>query len=349
MLMKAATQWVYFLDSPTENFMASGYRDPRTGIKAHSNLDDMDGKCVLIKELSTMFSLRHDKVRKLLGDFQSIFDREYNKPTGTVGRVTVKAAFSIVASITPLALTKHRGYMDEIGSRFLMYKIPSLTEAERAVGLNLLREPQRKKKLTELRDLVAAHINDLLTFPVELEVETEEQWEVIKRLAALVACGRTTIRYENFGGYYEIGDIQQEEPFRIAQQLRTLTRALARVHGRLRITDHELELVRRVALGSLPLDRFQILALLPDFIDGLTVKDCAGRIQKGEDRTSTLLGQLVLLGLLERKPGEGSSGDGGGRPSDIYQPKPWLTDLLTRPFEDLDHGADLSSVIEGKR
>ena len=47
-------------------------------------LPQLDGKCLIIKDLTTFFPMRDDKVTKILGDLQSIYDGEY-KATGTLG------------------------------------------------------------------------------------------------------------------------------------------------------------------------------------------------------------------------------------------------------------------------
>jgi len=344
LLLKTA-QGVYYVDSVTENFLASGYRDQQ-GNRAPDLLKELDGKCLFIKELSTVFSMRSEKVRKFLGDLQAIFDREYHKLTGTLGKVGGRAAFSIVACVTPSALAEHHEYMAKIGSRFLMYQVPQLTEEERQTGLEILWDVSetRKQKLGELRELVAAHVKDLLDSPPTLEPETREQREIINRLAELMAHGRTVLRGQQLVDpdtgekKYEPEMVQREEPFRVQQQLRTLARALARVHGRSRITDHELELERRVALGSLAADRARVLALFPDHPEGLTVETCAKGIGKGESRARQLLKELVLIGLLD----EGCNDSKGGRPGTIYRPAPKFADLLTWPLKPLDHLLDLS-------
>jgi hypothetical protein len=82
----------------------------------------LDGNCIIIKELGTVFGLRADKVKKFLGDLQAIYDREYHKATGTVGTIHGKAAFTIVACVTPATLRDHHEYMARIGPRFLTYR-----------------------------------------------------------------------------------------------------------------------------------------------------------------------------------------------------------------------------------
>ncbi len=333
LLLKTA-RGVYSVDTVTENFLGSGYRDD-TGKAAPNIFAKLDQKCIVIKELGTVFSLRPDKVRKFLGDLQAIYDREYHKLTGTVDPIHGKAAFSIVACVTPAAIHRHQEYMAQIGPRFLIYRAPRLTEEEEREGLDMGWDPgNRKKTLDDLRGRVAAHL-EACKASTRLASETPEQKDYINRLAKVVTRGRTLIRRQRNANDPDL--IQQEGPFRVQQQLRTLARALVRIHGRSRVTDHELEMVRRVAVSSLPEDRASVIALLPSHPEGLTVKTCAAGIDRSEDRAKSLLDELVRVKLLTKRPGPSN----GGRPETVYVPVPSFADLLTTPIKPLDHAVDL--------
>jgi hypothetical protein len=349
LLLKTA-QGVYCVDTVTENFLASGYRDEKTGKSAPDLFKELDGKCVVIKEFGTVLSLRADKVRKFLGDLQAIYDREYSKATGTVGTIRGKAAFSILACATPATLHDHQQYMARIGPRFLTYRAPDLTEAEEEEGLEMFWEASheaRKKVLVELRQLVAEHLAECMDRTFAPSPETREQKRFINRLAQLVADGRTDVRFQKIHDVdtgvdrYASEISQVEKPFRVQQQLRNLSRSLALVHGRDRMTDHELELLRRVALSSLPADRAAVLALFPDHEEGITAKACGAAIGKSDDRARQILEDLVLIKLLVRRTGKSQ----GGVPAHVYAPVPRMAEFLTVAFKPLDHVCDLAETL----
>lgn len=350
LLLKMANG-VYSIDTVTENFLASGYRDEK-GKPAPDLIKELDGKCVVIKEFGTVLSLRPDKVRKFLGDLQAIYDREYSKATGTAGTIRGKAAFSIIACVTPATLHDHHQYMARIGPRFLMYRGPELTEAQVTEGLGMLWDVEQAKKrkqlLLELRQLIAEHLKDYVGRPLDPDPETPEQRQFIDNLAQLVAWGRTVVRHEKVHDpetamdWYEPEVSQRESPFRVQQQLRNLGRGLALVHGRPRVTDHELELLRRVAVSSLPESRADALALIPDNPDGLTVKVCATGLGKSEDRARQLLEELVLIELLHKTTGWSKGGS-----ATLYIPVPRFADILTIPIKPLDHAVDLTVDLTG--
>jgi hypothetical protein len=211
---------------------------------------------LVFKDLSPLFSKREDKVKEILGDLTAIYDGEYTKWTGTVAGLHYQPRFAVIACITPNALEKHSRYMSQIGGRFLFYRVPRLSKTQRKEGQDMLwhDDDDRARKAKELRTLVTEHIEEALATTIPIEVSESHRNE-INRLASLLAAGRAVIEYSTpDNGRREIEDVQQEEPFRATNQLRTLARSLARIHGRQQVTDHDLELVRRVALSSMPGD-----------------------------------------------------------------------------------------------
>lgn len=131
---------VFALDTLTENSFLSGYVEDKVpgqkskGKKKPQLLDQLDGKTVVIKDLTTLLSGRDDKVKKVLGELQSIYDGEFSKATGTVGVLRSKSVFALIACVTPAAIRRHRQYMSMIGGRFLTFRLPALTNDERQKG-----------------------------------------------------------------------------------------------------------------------------------------------------------------------------------------------------------------------
>ncbi len=349
-LLLKGSSIVLYVDTLTENALASGYA-PEHGRKREPDLLEQiekDGiRCLLIKDLTTLFSLRDDRVKKVLGELQSVFDGEFVKATGTVGLRKRRTNFSIIACVTPHALIRHHRYMSLIGGRFLSYAAPRLTDDERKEGFEVTWETtDRRKKMDELRQLVAEHVKALLEPPVELEPETLEQRARLNRLAELLAHGRAALRWrETRLGGWEIESVQTEEPYRALQQFRNLGRALTLVHGRTALSDHELEIIRQVVLSSIPADRAEVVARFQNHPEGLTAKACAEGIGKSEDRARQLLNELERIGMVVRQAGQP---DGQGRPPEVYLPVAKFTDLIVRRREPVGHMLDLGSDLTDK-
>lgn len=350
LLLKEAVN-VMYLDAMTENSFASGYVDNRTGAGSKDLLPELDGKCLVIKDLTTLFSMREEKVKKILGDLQSIYDGEYAKATGTRGVIRYNSSFSMIACVTPLALRKHHNFMATIGGRFLVIRLLPLTDEERKTGFDRAwDEEARRHNLPKLRQLLLDHVTSILTNPASLETETSEQQDQLNRLALLLARGRGVILTEKRQTidegtgddrfHYEIAGVQIEEPYRALAQLRTLGRALARIHGRSRITDHEIELIRRVVLSSVSPARGEAMAIFRTLPLGITPQTLASHLQWTDTGARMHLRELAALKLVtEDRVATGWT----------YRPISELAEFITNEVAVLHHGPDLLGRVSNEQ
>jgi len=156
-------------------------------------------------------------------------------------------------------------------------------------------------------------------------------------LARLLAQGRTVIFKQRVPGDYPseyvMVDKQTEQPWRAVHQLRTLCSSLARIHGRNLITEHELELARRVVLSTIPVDRAEILAQFPFHPEGFSLEEWAKSHNKNLQWVNQVMQELLTAGIVV------SSSASNGR---VYHSAPEFRDLLVKPLGQLDHVQDLS-------
>jgi hypothetical protein len=242
---------VTFLDSLTDKAFITGFVN-HDGSSPPDLLSELDGRCLLVKDLTPLFSEREEIVKGVLGAMVSIYDGSYARQTGTRSRVQYDARFSFIGCITPQGIEKHQRYMRQMGSRFLFYRIPNLTLAEEQDGMNqILDDPNRKTKVERYRLVCSSFLHQLISGKPPAIEPTPDQKEIFKNLALLVSRGRAITIGSNYNDNEDTG-FQKEGPFRLVSQLKALAINLARVHQRSVITEHEMELVRRVAISTIP-------------------------------------------------------------------------------------------------
>jgi hypothetical protein len=237
--------------------------------------------------------------------------------------------------------------MNIIGPRYLFYRILPLDPSQLQEGYDIAWSGnERKIKMQQLKELVSAYVWQVAKSIPDLKPETAEQRLMINKLAELLRHGRGAIRSElvfsekegKTFSYYQIAEVQIEEPWRALQQIQVLARSLAVIHKRDHITDHELELVRRVVVSSMPVDRAEVLSLfqredIKKQGGTLSRSMCADLINKGYTQAQRILTELKAVGLLEESKEDDNKY--------IYRPASKFKDLVIRPVNDLDHVTDL--------
>lgn len=321
-----------FLDKPTPEMFSSGAYDAQTGQKAKPYLPKLDGRALVMKDLTTLFSMKQEKVKTILGDMQSIYDGEFTKGTGMAFgaeevATTHVSRFSYLGGVTPEAVAKHHRYMSQIGTRFLIYRVPSLTPTEISKGFTLADDPQQKGLRVKLRALVREHIEEVLSALAPVTVsDADTAW--LRAFSQLVAAGRTPVVWTPVGvglPQYEPVVSQPEAPYRAYKQLRTLLRASAWLRGD-DPSGADRALVRQVALSSILGDRAQVLEVMTAQGSGVTVQQCAVAINRSETATRTRLEEMVKVGLLVEQ--SGAVKGNVGQPPVLYAPTPAFAPII---------------------
>ncbi|MFC1710408.1 hypothetical protein ACFL0F_01985, partial [Patescibacteria group bacterium] len=148
----------YFIDTLTQNPFASGFKGAK-GVKTYDLLPELNGKCFIVKDYTTIFSLNDETVKKLLGELVSIYDGEFRKFSPTRGLKKYTTNFSHIGCITPSALNRHAKYMNIIGPRFMFYRIPKLNDKNSKKGFKIAWQDDRKGDLKKVRKYVRSFLN----------------------------------------------------------------------------------------------------------------------------------------------------------------------------------------------
>lgn len=301
---------VYTIDTMTENALISGYM-PTDGSEPQDMLPLLDGKCFIVKDLTTIFSLNEDSVKKLLGDFTGIFDGTFEKHMGTRGTISYNSLFSMIGCITPSILSKHHNYVNQLGSRFVFLRIPDLNDDTRERGFTIAWSgKEREKRVKHARMLVASYAAQIIG---KLSKETlcditdgvTRQW--INDAADLVARGRGIAitrakKFTNNQGkeveYYEVIDWQIEQPWRAFNQIKSLIELLALTRGKNSPGMAELETIKLVVLSTMQVDRSEIVRLLLDS-PGMTRQEIANKLGKSSKTIGRTLKELETLTLMD--------------------------------------------------
>ena len=345
--------FVVLRDDITSGSFGSGYVDPQHGKGLEKDfLDELEESCFICKDLSALFSKRPEKVKEFIGTMTNLYDQQFKKQTGTRGETgRDKCSFSHVAGITDEALNNHHRYIALLGPRYSMIRQAALSTKEEQDGFEILwnsrGNAERKEELTKLCSAYAFQVyekEDEYFKEAKMDDKSKKYFETLSKLQAGIrglAVQEDDFVGENDGYRFRI---QKEKPFRALQQLRTIAISLARVHDRGNVTEHEKEILRKIVLSSGPNDRVKVLSLFRSKQitpkGRLTVNVCSGSIGKSYNGALRILSELEALNVLSKRQFECED-----KSKDTYYwtPKPKYYDVITKPYERVDHRADLKN------
>jgi len=247
----------YNVDSLTTNAFVSGERQTKTE-EVYDLLSFIDKKCLVVKDWTPIFSLNEETTKKLLGDLVGIYDKDYSKFSSRRGNINFLIEFSQLGCITPATLNRHTRYMNMVGPRFLSYTMPTISTDEQDACFDRVFGGEDRTTIgNETRAFVSAYLDQLVKKSFTVLPLNKDAQDYLKIAAKLVANCRgiaitqpSTIRNDlgNDVTYYEVMDIQVEEPWRAVQQLMLLARYLAFVVQKDEVGTEELSIIKEVVI-----------------------------------------------------------------------------------------------------
>lgn len=305
----------YYLDNLTQNAFISGERSTKSN-KTHDLLPLIDKKCLIIKDWTSIFSLDEQMTKKLLGDLVGIYDKEFTKFSSRRGNVSYESAFSQLGCITPATLNRHTQYMNMVGPRFLCYSMPTasgetLDKSYESIFSNTDRSIIEK----EARLYTSSYLNQLSQQSFNIKPLSKEVKNYLRHAAELMSNCRGIVilqaaSFTNDEGedikYYEVSDVQIEEPWRAIQQIIQLTKYLAFVVGKNEVGIDELRIIKEVIISSMPADRSQALRAIQAQGGTITAKMLADTSERSARTSRKLLDELTALKVLEKVKGSGT-------------------------------------------
>lgn len=290
----------YTLDLLTPHTFVSGLtrRNPKTkelepvgGLLKH-----MDGKCLMLKDFTTVLSSDEGTRNEIYGQLRSIYDGYFEKGFGTLPEpIRVRATIGLVAGVTP-AIDKYHRMAGLLGERFLKVRSsPDRRKAARRASENTGLEQQMRHELknafkTFFNSLDFAHVPDL---DADQESELLEIGLYLGRMRAHIWANWFS------GDIIDMDIVEPEIPTRVTKQLRKLAQLLAIIRGHQTIESEDIDSIRRVAADTANQKRQKIVeAFRKVGLDiALNLSDIAGMTPGLHYRAAR--NQLILMTALD--------------------------------------------------
>ncbi len=309
---------VEFVSTMTTNTFISGWT---TG---EDLLAKLDKRTLAIKDLTTILEKSPYEMREIIGQLRDIYDGFYTRQMGGAKRkVEYTSRFSIITGVTPAILERKVIFDTELGERFLRFNIEHEDEdaIQRKVQENTGMMHTIRKEVAEVVD---KFVEDRWLADTRLKRPSNPFSEQVRKLARLVARGRASVHRDQYRRVVDITPIA-ELPTRLTGQLEALLLIVAINREHEEITLEDFNLVKKVALDTIPDSRMRVLKhiLEEDFATRLGI---AQTLNVGEQKAREVMEDLTRLKLVFERELEKTGKK--GRPPKVWFLEPEIEEAL---------------------
>ncbi|MGH7174330.1 MAG: hypothetical protein ACRELG_29030, partial [Gemmataceae bacterium] len=288
--LRGLSDWAVLVSNLTPAALISGYVDPEGDDP--SLLPQLDGKCLVIKDFTTILAMNPMQRDEIYGILRDVYDGHAAKNFGT-GRREYESQFNLLAGVTNAV--EKAWHLSALGERFLCWAMQTdhKEQTRRALN-NANNEPVMRAELAQAAAGVLAGLPDVIPgIPCTLQ-------EKVQTLAYLLARLRTYVTRDHNDVVHTAPEV--EVPTRIVKQLLRLGQSVALVRHRDHLTDAEFAVMRKVAINSVPSARLTLFyELLKAAEEQLMypVVHYAAQCRISHSPAKRHLDDMILLGLVK--------------------------------------------------
>ena len=295
----------YFLSNLTPATLVSGIK-PKKNEEDPSLLLKLDGKTVVLKDFTTVLSMRSENQAEILSQLREIYDGQYSKAFGNGKIVEWKGHVGLIGAVTPV-YDKHYAVIGSLGDRFLLYRTKN--SDGRKMGLQAQKIVGREEEMrAEIHEEVHRFLNQFDDLG-NIEFKNNDTINsMIVDLACFVAYARCPVERDYRNQNIQYLPMPEGTP-RLVKQFTQIGMGLMLIHDK-SVLDLELyEILKKIGSDLLPAHRFKILKHLNDqnifecMHDWQKTKDIADQINIPSTTTKMALEDLMIVGLLNREVG----------------------------------------------
>ncbi len=267
-----------------------------------SLLPKLNDKMVILKDFTTILSMRSESRQEILAQLRETYDGQYSKSFGTGKTLNWKGRFGLMAACTPV-YDSHYGVIGSMGERFVLYRSDSMNgekmglQAQKIVG-------QEDVMRAEIKLAVHTFIDQFKNLEnVDFE-KNEDINKMIISLACFCAYARCPVErdYKQCIKYLPI----PEGTPRLVKQFMQMGMGLALAHGKNSIDDQAYETIKKIGRDLMSAQRLAVLKYLWDhrafeYASGWEkTKDVSTAVNMPTATARLTLEDLMVVGALNR-------------------------------------------------
>jgi hypothetical protein len=251
----------YFLSNLTPSTLVSGKPGKaKRGAKGStcSLLPKLSGKTLVLKDFTTILSMRSENQQEILSQLREIYDGSYSKGFGNeAGTVSWEGHIGLLGACTPV-YDRHHSVVGALGERFLLYR--TSVENGEEMGLRAQEVAGKERQMRNAIKKAVHRFIDQFRSPHSFKLREDPTTNhMIVTLANFCAHARCSVDRDRYHGTLDYVP-EPEGPARLVKQFTQLGRALALIHSKDRIDGDVYEIIKKVGCDLMPRQRLKVLS-----------------------------------------------------------------------------------------
>lgn len=221
----------------------------------------LDGKIMIIKDLTSVLSMKPDDASKVFADLREAYDGYLEKHFGSgTGTISYHARFTLIAAVTPM-IDSARKINQHLGERFIRVNVLPTEDERTEITLRaLMNQGTEEIERETLGKLVGSYISSAETWVTDNISLPESLIPAMVSLADVTSLLRSEVMRDKqrvilYKPAPEVGG-------RLVKQFLKLGKSLANLRGHAEITEADYVTIRRVAIDCVELRRQKIVSYL---------------------------------------------------------------------------------------
>lgn len=302
LLMRA--NCVYWIDDLSPKAFMSGFRDDKHEEKTNERKEVsisqyLLGKTLLMPDMTRLLTKGTDS-ESVMNQLRLAYDGQYKGGYGNDNVQTMIGMFNILAACTG-AIDRMTANSVSLGERFLYFRFKGLSDDQKQQIAECA--AARSKRVKDSHNSAAVLVTRFIETSRFVEPGlTADCVRTLARLAVFVAAFRPQ-QHHDWSGQMAAPP-QEEGPGRVALQFGNLARGLAAVRRSKIVEAVDTDIVKRIAVSSMPDGRRRTIKLLVEgyYDHGHTVckYDVMDCLRVAEKEAEGMLYSLFHIGVVER-------------------------------------------------
>jgi len=233
----------------TENTLISGLGEDESLLK---KIEKENKKLLLMKDFTSVLSKNQESMKAIFATLREIYDGTIIKHFGTGESIEWRGKLGLIAGVTDV-IDEHYGVINSLGGRFIQWRPGHNREKEVSRAMrNIGKETTMREEIGRAFDTFCSNIT---SSPISI---SPDDYKFVSSIAEITGTLRTEVK-RDYRRKEVVTVPSSEIPTRLSKNYLSMLMGLLSIQGKHVASSYEYNILKKIALDTVPKKRVKIL------------------------------------------------------------------------------------------